>query len=462
MAGRHGDKVTEIWPDGPRTQTCEFDGDLYLNLGAGRIPSVHQRVLQYCHKYDVPLEPYIHTSTSNLFQTDRAWLGAPKQNRRIANDTRGYIAQDLARAVRKGQIDGLDALERDAFERLLVVFGRLDATDLGYRGSTRSGLVRPPTVDQAEEAVGPLALTDLLASDFWANNFYQDSDLHWQTTSFQPVGGMDNIWRISARALPPGTIVFGAPVTGIRLDGDGVVVDWSLGGSGRSKRFDYCLSNIPVSVLKKQVALRDFTPGFMTAVENAPFAASCKVGWQANRRFWESRENQIYGGISWINDDITQIWYPSNDYFSPTDQGTLTGAYCSYEKADRLGARSFADRLRAARTAGAKLHPEFEDDSVIPEDKGISIAWQKVQYQFGAWADWHPDNVRHGEWYQTLISPQGDGHFFVLGDQVSTLPGWQEGALMSAEWVLDSLARGRRTLEGTVKRVPNAREVTGG
>ena len=122
MSGRHGDQVTEIWPDGPRTQTCEFDGDLYLNLGAAASPRAPARppVLPQVRR---AVGAYIHTSTSNLFQTDRAWLGAPQQNRRIANDTRGYVAQDLARAVRKGQIDGLDPLEREAFERLLVVFG---------------------------------------------------------------------------------------------------------------------------------------------------------------------------------------------------------------------------------------------------------------------------------------------------------------------------------------------------
>ena len=464
MAARPGDKVTEIWDDGPRTQTCAFDEDLYLNLGAGRIPSVHQRVLEYCRKYRVPLEPYIHTSTSNLFQTPKAWRGVPEQNRRIANDTRGYVAQDLARALRKGSQaeDGLTPVEREQFLSLLVAFGRLDPADHAYLGSTRSGLVRPPTVTEPEVALAPLLLKDLLASDFWRNSFYQDSDLHWQTTSFQPVGGMDNIWRISAEALPAGTILFDAPVSSVRLDGDGVVVGWDRRGTSHTKRFDYCLSNIPLSVLRKQVTLTNFSPAFVGAVANAPFAASCKVGWQADRRFWETDKYEIYGGISWIDDDITQIWYPSNDYFSPTDKGTLTGAYCSYEKAVRLGGRDFADRLHVARDAGERLHPEIGSEAIVPTGKGISVAWQKVQYQLGAWADWTPDDVRHNEWYATLIHPQGEHNFFVLGDQVSSLPGWQEGALMSAEWVYDWIVSGRRGVARSVVRVPNAREITGG
>ncbi|HSA49710.1 MAG TPA: FAD-dependent oxidoreductase, partial [Yinghuangia sp.] len=102
FTARPGDTITEVWDDGSvRTQTCRFDDGMYLNCGAGHIPSLHQRVLGLCRKLRVPLEPYIHTTTANLFQTDKGWQGAPRQNRRIANDTRGYVAQYLAQAVRK-------------------------------------------------------------------------------------------------------------------------------------------------------------------------------------------------------------------------------------------------------------------------------------------------------------------------------------------------------------------------
>lgn len=48
-------------------------------------------------------------------------------------------------------------------------------------------------------------------------------------------------------------------------------------------------------------------------------------GERANKCFWEDDRNTMYGGISWTDHNITQIWYPSNDYFS--SRGTLTGAY---------------------------------------------------------------------------------------------------------------------------------------
>ncbi|MFJ9823504.1 flavin monoamine oxidase family protein [Streptomyces sp. NPDC101160] len=464
LTARPNDQVTEVWDDGSlRTQTCNFDKGLYLNLGAGRIPYHHQRVLNLCRRLKVPLEPYIHTTTANLFQSDKGWQGATRPNRRIANDTRGYVAQLLTQALQKGLLDdGLTPAQRDQFVKLLVPFGKLDKDSKLYVGSTRSGLAKPISVHQMEEAIDPLLLKDLLASEFWDQGFYQDSDWHWHTTSFQPVGGMDTIWRYAAAALPSGAISYSSPVSSIQLDGNGVIVTWSTnGGAAQTRRFDYCLSNIPVSVLRDQVTLSgNFSPDFKNAVKRTPFAPACKVGWQANRRFWESDKYQIYGGISRIDHEISQIWYPSNDYFSV--KGTMTGAYNSYEKATTLGDRPHDERLSVARAAGIKLHDEMASNAVIPNQLGMSIAWHKVQYQLGAWADWAPSKPELKPLYETLLYPQGQDNFFVIGDQVSALPGWQEGALMSAEWAFESINSQKRAPRMPVKELPNARELTTG
>jgi monoamine oxidase len=48
-----------------------------------------------------------------------------------------------------------------------------------------------------------------------------------------------------------------------------------------------------------------------------------KLGLQASERFWE--REQIYGGISWTAQDITQIWYPSHGIHRK--KGVLLAAY---------------------------------------------------------------------------------------------------------------------------------------
>jgi monoamine oxidase len=66
--------------------------------------------------------------------------------------------------------------------------------------------------------------------------------------------------------------------------------------------------------------------------------------------------------------------------------------------------------------------------------------------------------------YETLLEP--DGRVIVAGDQVSYLPGWQEGAMLSAHHVLRRIMReGRILIKGaapTTRRAPSTRAVTDG
>ena len=85
----------------------------------------------------------------------------------------------------------------------------------------------------------------------------------------------------------------------------------------------------------------------MAAVDYVPAA---KVAFQGSRRFWELDE-QIYGGISWTEHPITQIWYPSEAYHDR--QGVLTGAYNFSENAAAAGRLPVDKRLDEARAGAA-------------------------------------------------------------------------------------------------------------
>ena len=54
----------------------------------------------------------------------------------------------------------------------------------------------------------------------------------------------------------------------------------------------------------------------------------------------------------------------------------------------------------------------------------------------GAWAEWGAAQRR--ELYPLLRAPEGPYHF--AGDHLSWLPGWQEGAVLSAWNALEGLA----------------------
>src|SRR2546430_13700360 len=206
-------------------------------------------------------------------------------------------------------------------------------------------------------------------------------------------------------------IQYNTKVLDINIRNDGVTVVVEDRGTRRNIEADYCISNIPLPLLKK--IKNNFTPDFSDAVKLCRYDPTCKLGWQANERFWESNKNQIYGGISYTDDPITQMWYPSYDYF--TKNGTLTGVYNYDQDAIAFGNMSLEDRIRTARQGALKFHPEFADTRMVPSDKAISIAWHNIPNEGGGWANWDPNSAADAKAYSRLLAP--DRRFFALGDQ---------------------------------------------
>ncbi|HEX3554959.1 MAG TPA: FAD-dependent oxidoreductase [Thermoanaerobaculia bacterium] len=438
---RTNDVIPQIgFPD----QVCHFAPDQYLNAGPGRIPYHHQAVLSYCRELGVALEIYVMETRANLFQTSvpKAFDGEPKKNRQVANDTRGYISELLAKAVLKKALDDeLSIDEQRNLMSLLVSFGQVNpAAGFRYEGSSRSGFRVEPGVDDPGTIEPPLKLQNLLNSGFWRHRFYQPEDYEWQPTLFQPVGGMDHFAKALAKQVES-RIVLGAEVVRI-INGDNEVrVTYMAGGKQVETQASFCLSNIPLPLLHRIIAREgSFKQDYRDAVGAVPFANTCKVGWQANERFWEApdKENQIYGGISWIDHPITQMWYPSSGFFSEK-KGVLTGAYNFDTIAEDFGKLSLEARLKKALEGAQRLHPRFAD--FVPVELGLSIAWQLVPHQRGGWADWTWEGGQQ-QAYDRLLEP--DKQFQVVGDQVSYLPGWQEGAVLSAHHVVEQIAGIRR------------------
>lgn len=419
-------------------QVCKFDDhpDFYLNAGPGRLPYHHTAILHYCTLFGVPLEVYTMMTRANYYQRDESWNGRSMVNRRIANDTRGWISELLAKSVVKGNLNKelkAKGVDKDQFLSLLTVFGDIDPDDkYDYLGSSRSGYLVQPGIEDCGKLLKPITLADLVSSDFWNHRFYQAEEYEWQPTLFQPVGGMDEIWRYGfLQKSPVGRFIhYNQEVVNVEnvTEGGKAKVKIAFRPSGGLAQVvsaitaDYCISTIPMPILAKIIKDNNFGQTYKDAVAGVKFAPTVKVGWQTNSRFWETND-EMYGGISYTTDPITQIWYPSWAYFK--QKGILTGAYNYDDDAIAFGEMPLKKRLVEAMKGGKKVHPEFAEH--VPIDLGLSIAWQNVPWQLGGWADdWSCDNRIP----QTLLDPEPSGkRFWVSGDQVSYLSGWQEGAV---------------------------------
>ena len=154
---RRGDVIEET--TGTK-QVCAFDDgpQMYLNAGPGRLPYHHTAVLEYCKNLGVALEVYVMMTRANYFQNDDAWNGATKTQRQIANDTRGWIAELLAKAIKNKQDKDLEKqlsnVDKDKLLDLLSRFGDLQP-DYNYKGSSRSGYAIEPGIEPCPDILKP-------------------------------------------------------------------------------------------------------------------------------------------------------------------------------------------------------------------------------------------------------------------------------------------------------------------
>lgn len=458
---RRGDSIKETTGT---EQVCQFDEgpQMYLNAGPGRLPYHHTAILHYCNILGVDLEVYNMMTRANFFETKDAWDGAAMTNRRVINDTRGWISDLLAKAINKGSLDDqLHGADKAGLLSLLSSFGDVEADDnYDYRGSSRSGYAVEPGIRSCGSLLPPLTLADLVKSDFWDHRLMQSEEYEWQATLFQPVHGMDHIWKGFLKKLPDGMIHYRREVAGIHIDREKnkvTVRHRHAGGHehGESITADWCISTMPIPILR-DIKDKNLSDEYEEAIKEIKFASTCKVGWQTESRFWET-QNQMYGGISYTKQNMTQMWYPSYAYFSK--KGILTGAYNYDTDAEELAELKPHERLVRAMGEAKKLHPDF--DKHVPLDLGLSIAWKQVPYQLGGWADdWgckkEPGSA--GPIPNVLLKP--DGRFWICGDQLSYLSGWQEGAVLSAHHALDAITQPKRRFQAApaaVQETPGLR-----
>lgn len=451
---------------GRKPEVCNFDevdgvGSLYFEAGAGRIPSHHRTVLNYCKKFGVKLESFIFASRANLVRSDNFNSGDPVQLRRFKHNLRGYLAE-MFRTVDPSLLD--QKLTGDEYTALLDELSQSfgDLNDQGVYGDklSRAGY-QPPgpgAGHQAGEPWKPFAFADLLrAKDIWNNQLFNDMRYYWQTSLMQPVGGIDNIAAAFMRQPTPSgkrvgnLISLSRKVTSIKVNEkrNKVILTSQhvdqlgnhLAKETETFEADFCVCAIAPSLLSK--IDNDFASDFNSAlVKGVTNVSACKVAWQSDR-FWESDKYQIYGGISWTSDTISQIWYPSTGFHNK--RGILTGAYLRSTDATKFGSLDHDQRVRLAWKQGSKLHKELNPKSKNAQGKpynnvrkAMTIAWQNMPFQDAGWYDCTAEE--HKPYYDQMLKGQ-KGRFFMAGDAMSHMPGWMEGAITAGLMAKDNIVK---------------------
>jgi monoamine oxidase len=423
---RGGDTFTEL---GGATQKCEFDKGLYINPGPWRIPYNHFGILSYCKRFGVQLEPFIQVNYNAFIHSTEAYGGKPQRYRKVQADFQGHIAELLNKSVTQGALDKtLSKEDKEALTNALSRWGALDH-DGKYTASLESAERRGFDIwpggglmPLATPSTDILEGKELIKSRFWSRiitgQFHE-----FQSTIFQPVGGMDQVARGFEKQV--GSLIrYNSRVTAIHQDEKGVTVsyeDSSKPSTTLTEKADYCVCTLPLSILSQLPVTVSKTT--KEAIDAVPYEASVKVGLQFKRKFWEE-DDDIYGGISYTNTPISTIGYPNTEYGKP-GKGVLLGAYIWGRNAYEFTSMSPKGRVDAALKYGALVHPQYTKEF----DTGVAVGWHRVPWTNGCHGIWS-DETRE-KYYKNLC--EIDGRIVLAGEHTSYIPAWMEGSVLSAQ-----------------------------
>lgn len=432
-----GDKITEM---GGATQNVTFAKGNYLNPGPWRIPHHHKTLLHYCKAFGVALEPFIQFNHNAYVHNTDAFGGRPQRYRMLAADFEGGVAELLGKAIDQKALDTkLTAEDTDRLKEALRNWGMLDK-DMRYvkglASSSHRGFDLPPGggVNGAPKPSDLLPFDEVVKSGIASNMAFFMND-EFQTTMFQPVGGMGKIGEGFARQVGR-LVTYNAKVTKLFQDKSGVSVTYTdtVKGATTTAKADYCVCTIPLTVLSQiETNLSDKKQAAIAAV---PYSNSVKIGLEMRRRFWEE-DQDIFGGHSFTNQEIGLISYPNNNFFQD-GPAVLLGAFASGPGGYRLAGMTPEQRIEAALEQGSVFHPGQYRKEYL---SGASVSWNRTPWVMGCCARWNEDTRR--EHYQELVALED--RIVLAGEHASYVGCWMEGSLLSA---LDAITRlHKRALE---------------
>ncbi len=425
---RRGTLIDEI---GNR-QYCEFDDEphLYFNAGAARIPNTHRTVLDYCRELGVELEIFINENKTCWVQDDAMLGGAPVRNIEYTTHMRGFMAELMAKAMHETDMDEpFTEREAETLLGMIRAFGDLDE-DHVYRGSSNAGYASDSFLAQGAQK-DIIAFRDLLRTPL-GMALLRANEGETGPVLLQPRGGMDRIVEGFLRQVGD-RVSYRAMVVSIQVRDDGVEVAFDQDGERRTIRADYCFNCIPSHLVTGLD--HNFPADYARALKYILRGEAYKAAFQARERFWERQD--IYGGITWMNNPSQQIWYPTAGIHQ--SKGVLLAAY-DYGGGSYHTRMTQEQRIEAHLADGEKVHPGYR--GLV--EKPVTVGWRRMNHMLGCSARWRRSFGRgwtreEEEPYRLLQAPL-NGRHYMIGDQISMRSAWMESALRSAHWAMNDLA----------------------
>jgi monoamine oxidase len=231
------------------------------------------------------------------------------------------------------------------------------------------------------------------------------------------VGGTDQLPKAIARSLQK-HIVYNSPVSAISTDPRGVTV--KLRG-GDSVNGDAVICAVPLPLLRGI----QFTPLLSSVkqrlIDNAKYAAVVRVFFETRDRFWTKQDLNGFG----FGEKYDEVWDSS---FGQPGPGGILQSYNREPFATSLTQMAEPDRHNLVATSMEKLFPDVRSNTLSTQSK----CWALDPWSKGAWGELIPDQKR--------ILSEPENRIFFAGEHLSEYPSWIQGALQSANKVVEQVS----------------------
>ena len=383
-----------------------FADGLYAEAGAMTISSSHALPLHYASLFELPMVE-------------------------VKNAAGAFITHI------EGQRVNRVASARQYFGDALVQAGAADAPDWPpaplrqYDAMTVADLWRRNGASEATLAVLRLGFLGLLGDGIdavSALNGLRETALRLPDDSHYRIdGGNDRLPRAFASRLR-GHIRYGAPVVSITHNPASVRVSVKDLSGVHEMAADRVVCAIPFTTLRDVEITPPLSALKHRAIAEALSTDVTRTFLQCRTRFWTA--SGLSGGAA-TDLPVASISHVTSD--QPGPRGILE-SYTAGPNARRLADLAEPERLAFVVSESSRVFPDLRSQF----EGGTSVSWGSDPWSKGAYAWFKPGQLALLP--PAAAGPEGRIHF--AGDHTSALPGWMQGALASAQRVVQEIRTG--------------------
>jgi len=409
----------------------EFADGLYAEAGAVYVPDTHYHTVDLARELGVELVPAPRgrgAAGARYFVRGRSVSVQPGRAARwpveLSPSEAGMAPAALLARYAGPVLDAIGDPQHPSWpsEAALRLDGVSFAEMLRGRGASAGAvsLIRLGYLDEWGDGVDSVSALSLL----------RDLALQRGVGGMSRVaGGTDRLPRALAGRLGA-RVRYGAAVTAIEQDRDGVRVEIAEREGRRVVAADRVVCAIPFPVLRTVRVSPALSPGKRRAVDGLRTTSITRVYLQVRERCWARDDIAVPTDLP--------IMHAVDATAGQAGRRAVLEAFISGPSARLAAAMRPEARVAFAREHGDRVHPGLSRHV----EHGTAVAWDADPWALGDYAWFAPGEMR--AFLPHLARAEGRIHF--AGDHTSPWPGWMQGALASgiraAEEVDAAIPRG--------------------